>query len=274
MKFGMNGAGFPTDDFADACAVLASAGYDGVEPNYAADGPIATEEGRRAMRRAAESNGLSIPAVSTTLHWEYPLSSPNEGTRRRGLAIGEGMIDAAAALGADEVLIVPAVVEPSASYGRCYERALDAVRDLARYGDDRGVGIAVENVQNDFLYSPGELARFVERAGEAGPVSVYFDVGNGLRWGLPDRWIRELGARISRVHVKDWLTDAHRPTYPLQGDVDWPSVVDALAEIGYDGWITAEVPPYRSSPRRMPAQVIENLRYLFEGSYPNEDHTP
>ena len=264
MYFGLNQAGFPTDDFAETCELLASAGYDGIEPNYTAKAPISNAEGRQRMKQTAETYGLSIPAVSTLHHWEYPLSSSDESTRRKGLEISREMVDAASTFGADEVLIVPAVVTPSASYERCYDRALESVRELAEYGAERDVRVAIENVQNDFLYSPSELREFVEAAAGAGPVSVYFDVGNGLRWGLPDRWIEELGEHISKVHVKDWLTDAHRPTYPLQGDVDWPSVVGALETINYEGWITAEVPPYESFPHRMPTQVLENMRFLFE----------
>ena len=266
MNFGLNQAGFPTDDFTETCNVLASAGYDGIEPNYTADGPITDPDGRRKMKRAAETHDLSIPAVSTVRHWEYPLSSLDEPTRQKGLEISREMIDAAASFNADEVLVVPAVIDPGVPYKRCYDRALESVRELAGYGAERGVRIAVENVQNDFLYSPSELKAFVDAAAEAGPVSVYFDVGNGLRWGLPDRWITELGDHISKVHVKDWVTDSHRVTYPLHGDVDWPSVVDALSEIDYDGWITAEVPPYESFPHRMPAQVLENMKFLFENT--------
>jgi L-ribulose-5-phosphate 3-epimerase len=263
MKYGLNQAGFPTDDFAETCKIVSTAGYDGVEPNYTATGPITTEDGQREMKRAAESNGLSIPAISTLLHWEYPLSSLDDEVRQEGLSISKRMVDAAAAFDADEVLIVPAVIEPSAPYKQCYDRALKSVRQLAQYGADRGVEIAVENVPNDFLYSPGEFRKFIDAASDSGPVSIYFDVGNGFRWGQPNRWIRELGEHISKIHVKDWLTDAHRPTYPLQGDIDWQSVVNAIAEINYDGWITAEIPPYNSFPERMPAQVLENLEFLF-----------
>lgn len=264
MNFGLNQAGFPTDDFTETCELLASAGYEGIEPNYTADGPITDPDGRRTMKRAADRHGLSIPSVSTTHHWEYPLSSLDETTRQKSLEIGREMIDVAAIFEADEVLIVPAVIDPGSSYKRCYDRALESVRELAKYGAERDIRIAVENVQNDFLYSPRELKEFVEAAAEAGPVSVYFDVGNGFRWGLPDRWITELDEHISKVHVKDWLTDTHRVTYPLQGDVDWLSIVDALETIDYTGWITAEVPPYESFPRRMPGQVLENMKFIFE----------
>lgn len=269
MKYGLNQAGFPADDFEENCAIVSAAGYDGIEPNYVDDGPITTEDGRRAMHEAVERYDLDVPAVSTTLNWEYPLSSSDDEVRRRGVEIGREMIDAASVLGADEILLVPARIEAGADYEAAYERAVESTRELARYGSDVGVTVAVENVQNDFLYSPQEFRTFVERVESAGPVSVYFDVGNGLRWGLPDRWIRELDGYISRVHVKDWLADAHRVTYPLQGDVDWASVTEAIDAIDYDGWITAEVPPYPSHPRRMPRQVLENIRFLFEGARAN-----
>lgn len=269
MNFGLNQAGFPTDDFTETCELLASTGYEGVEPNYTAEPSITEAEGQQKMKRVADKHGLSIPAVSTTRLWEYPLSSLDETIRQKGLEIAREMIDTAVVFEAEEVLIVPAVVDPNTPYEQCYDRALESVCELAKYGAERGIQIAIENVQNDFLYSPSELKGFVEAAAEVGPVSVYFDVGNGLRWGLPNRWIKELGEHISKIHVKDWLTEAHRVTYPLQGDVNWPSVVDALETVDYEGWITAEVPPYESFPRRMPAQVLENMHFLFENADSN-----
>lgn len=264
MKYGLNQAGFPTDDFRETCEIVSAAGYDGIEPNYDTDETIATEDGRREMKRVATEHGLEIPAVSTLLHWDYPLSSLDDATRRRGIELGKEMIDAAAAFGADEVLIVPAVVESSTPYEQAYDLAKESVSELVRYGDDADVTVAIENVQNDFLYSPAEFRRFVDALSDAGPVGVYFDVGNGFRWGLPNRWIRELADLITKVHVKDWRTEAHLPTYPLQGDIDWESVREALLDVGYDGWITAEVPSYESHPHRMPPQVLDNVTYLFD----------
>lgn len=262
-EYGLNQAGFPTAEFDQTCETLATAGYNGVEPNYAVDGRLATHEGREQVRRIATAHDLLIPAVSTTEHWEYPLSSANDDRRERGIEIAKEMVDAAATLGAGEVLLVPAVVNPRADYGACYERAANAVRETLRYAADADVTVAIENVQNDFLYSPREFVEFLEAVESAGPVSAYFDVGNGFRWGLPNRWIRELGEWISKIHVKDWLTNAHQPTYPLQGDIDWESVIAALDDIGYNGWITAEVPPYNTNPERMPAELLETMQFLF-----------
>lgn len=265
-RFGLNQAGFPTSDIETTCEILADAGYDGVEPNYQADGLLTTPDGREQVRRAAVEHDLDVPAVSTTLHWEYPLSSADKEKRRQGIDVAREMVDAAATLDAEEILIVPALIAPGADYDADYDRAVESVREIAGYAADADVGVSIENVQNDFLYSPREFVEFLDAVESAGSVSAYFDVGNGFRWGLPDRWIRELGDRISKVHVKDWLTDAHRPTYPLQGDIDWDSVVAALSDVGYDGWISAEIPAYNTEPHRMPPDVLDTMQYLFEST--------
>ena len=164
------------------------------------------------------------------------------------------------------MLIVPAVVDEQTPYDEAYDRALDSVRALAASGADRGVTVCVENVWNDFLLSPLEFARFVEAASDAGPVGAYFDVGNVKRFGYPAQWIRILGEHVERVHVKDYRTDIDTMegfTYPLEGDIDWTAVDEALAEIGYDGWITAEVSPYRTAPERLPPRLRADLEYLF-----------
>ena len=63
--------------------------------------------------------------------------------------------------------------------------------------------------------------------------------------GFPQDWIRTLGSRIVRLHLKDFR--AARKDQPYQftnlgeGDIDWPEVRRALAEIGYSGYATTEI---------------------------------
>lgn len=266
MRYALNQMGFPTDDLVTNAELLADAGYDGIEPNLTEDGPLWDDGEVDRFAGRVDDLGLDVPAVSTTLHWEQPLSSADEKTRAAGIEAGERMIEVADALNAGAVLIVPAVVDSDTPYDTAYDRALDSVRELAVHGDEYDVTVCIENVWNDFLLSPREFAVFVDEAGEAGPVGAYFDVGNVRRFGHPEHWIRILGERIERVHVKDYRTDVDTIdafTYPLEGDVNWPAVVTALADVGYEGWVTAEVPPYRTAPKRMPARVQSDLKYLF-----------
>ncbi|WP_262181626.1 sugar phosphate isomerase/epimerase family protein [Haloarcula laminariae] len=264
MRYGLNQAGFPADEFEETCSLLAAAGYDGIEPNVERDGPLTTETGRQAAVEAVEAYDLQVPAISTISHWEYPLSSVDDELREIGLEISRDMVDAAAALGAEDILIVPAVIEDGAAYDADYERAVQSVRELAGYAADCDVGVAIENVQNNFLPSPAEFATFLDDVEDAGPVGAYFDIGNALRSGLPSRWLHVLDGRIAKIHVKDWLTDAHRVAYPPQGDVNWERVLDAVDTIGYDGWLTAEVPVYPSFPKQMPVDMLDTMRFLFD----------
>lgn len=266
MRFALNQMGFPEERLEANVDPLAEAGYDGIEPNLTADGPLWDDEAVDELADRIAAAGLDVPAVSTTLHWEQRLSSPDEETRAAGIEVGERMIALANAFGAGSVLIVPAVVDDETPYDDAYDRALESVRTLASAGADRGVTVCIENVWNDFLLSPLEFAEFVDDASTGGPVGAYFDVGNVRRFGRPEQWIQILGERIERIHVKDYRTDIDTIdgfTYPLEGDVDWSAVDDALAAVGYDGWVTAEVPPYRTAPERMPPRVRTDLEHLF-----------
>ncbi len=104
-----------------------------------------------------------------------------------------------------------------------------------------GVKIAVEEVWNKFLLSPPEFVRYIDSF-QSPWVGAYFDVGNVVEYGFPQEWIRELGHRILKVHIKEY-GKPKRFSYPLgEGEIDWPAVTRALVDVGYDGWITAEVP--------------------------------
>jgi len=68
-------------------------------------------------------------------------------------------------------------------------------------------------------------------------------VGNVVIFGYPQDWIRTLGKRIRRLHIKDFKRDGYVwCNLPYEGDVDWPEVRKALDEIGYTGWGTEEFP--------------------------------
>jgi hexulose-6-phosphate isomerase len=68
-------------------------------------------------------------------------------------------------------------------------------------------------------------------------------VGNVLKLGVPEDWIRTLGPRIARVHLKDYRVAVGTPAGfvpPGEGDADWPAILSALREVGYDGPLTYE----------------------------------
>jgi hexulose-6-phosphate isomerase len=72
-------------------------------------------------------------------------------------------------------------------------------------------------------------------------LKAYFDVGNVILFGFSQDWIRTLGKRIARIHLKDFKRQGYQWTNLLDGDVNWPQVRKALAEIGYSGFMTTEL---------------------------------
>ena len=149
--------------------------------------------------------------------------------------------------GASSVLFVPAVVNKQVSYADAYQRSQEEIRKAIPLAEELGVKIAIENVWNHFLLSPLEAARYVDEFNSPW-VGWHFDVGNVITYGWPEQWIRILGKRIQKLHIKEFSREkASRQGLGkgfdvefLKGDNDWPAVMKALDDIGYDGWGIAE----------------------------------
>ena len=229
------------------------AGYDGIEIN--------TQEGvgeRETLLALAQEVGLELPSVMHTALWQKPLSSPDEETRQAGLANLRSSIDTARAVGATTVLVVPAVVTETQPYRETYEISRRSMREIAPYAEEQNIQLAVENVWNRFLLSPKEMQEFIDEVGSS-HVGVYFDCGNILSYGYPQQWIRELGPLIRKVHVKDFDSQTRTFRHLLQGSVNWKEVRLALQEIGYDDYLTAELPLYTSYGDQM---VLDTSRHI------------
>lgn len=157
-------------------------------------------------------------------------------------------IDLSKTLGGTSVLVVAGRVTKEVSYDANYKEWSNRIKENAPYAEEHGIKILVENVWNNFLFSPLEMARFVDEI-ESPAVGVYFDLGNVVRVGYPEQWIRILGHRIGKLDIKEYSRDLQKNEGLWKGfgveigdgDVDYPACLKALKEIGYSGWATAEV---------------------------------
>ena len=214
--------------------LLREAGFEGVEllsPN---------QFDRVEVLKARDETGLVIHGVSGSVHWSSPLSSPDSAVVEKGLAAIRQSIADCKAYGGSTVLLVPAVVNAKVSYRDAYARSQANIRKVIPDAEAAGIKIAIEEVWNKFLLSAPEFTRYVDEFATP-TVGAYFDIGNVVEYGFPQEWIRELGKRILKIHVKEYAPEK-RFSYPLgEGRIDWAAVKSALTDIGYDGWITAEV---------------------------------
>lgn len=157
-------------------------------------------------------------------------------------------IDLAKQLGATSVLVVAGKVSKEVSYDANYTEWSQRLKENAPYAEQQNIRLLVENVWNNFLLSPMEMARFIDEI-DSPSVGVYFDLGNVVRWGYPEQWIRILGHRIGKLDIKEYSRALQKNEGLWKGfevkigdgDVDFPACLQALKEIGYSGWATAEV---------------------------------
>ncbi|MFL6279339.1 MAG: sugar phosphate isomerase/epimerase family protein [Vicinamibacterales bacterium] len=226
--------------YADRFTMARDAGFEAVEMQT-----ITKDDEAAEIKEAAKKTGLRIHSVMNSDHWRLPLSSSDPEVVSGSVKGMETSIRNAALWGADTVLLVPAVVDATTSYRDAWTRSQRVIRErLLPMARDMKVVIAVEEVWNKFLLSPLEFAKYVDEF-ESPLVRAYFDVGNVVLYAFPQDWIRTLGPRIAKIHLKDFNFDRRNGTFTWknigEGDIDWPEVRRALAEIKYNGYVTTEL---------------------------------
>jgi L-ribulose-5-phosphate 3-epimerase len=244
--------------------LIRAAGFDGIE----IDGGMDQSE----VLRARDATGLILPSVICATHWHKPLSDPDPAVRAIGLEGLKTALRDAKAYGSTSVLLVPAIVNKNVSYDAAYLRSQEQIKKAIPLAEKLGVKIAIENVWNNFLLSPLEAARYIDEF-QSLAMAWHFDVGNCINNGWPEQWIRILGHRIHKLHIKEYsrkkrdaegLWKGFNVEY-LTGDDNWPAVMSALDDIGYHGWGTAEPTYWPSgvdSPTRL-HQVSEKLDDIY-----------
>ena len=225
---------------ADRFALIKGLGFDGVE----LDSPSNLDEDE--VLEAAAATGLVVEGLVDSRHWQDNLGSDEPETRRRGREALDFALRQATRLGADSVLLVPAVVNAGTSYGTAWRNSVAELRAMAP--SPRASACASPSNVCNFLLSPVEARHYLEEIGSPA-VGWHFDVGNVLRYG----W-RSTGSKCwSAVRVQA----RHQGLQPEKmndeglwkgfdvkigdGDSGWTRVLAALDAIGFDGWAAAEV---------------------------------
>ena len=226
--------------YEDRFKLAVDAGFAGIEMQTVRERKEAEQ-----IRDASKKAGLRIHSVMNADHWTYPLSSADPAVVDKSVVGMETSLENAKLWGADTVLLVPAVVNPETSYKDAWTRSQQVIRErILPRARELKVIVAVEEVWNRFLLSPLEFARYVDEF--ASPwLKAYCDVGNMVFYGYPQDWIRTLGPRIVKVHLKDFKLDRENGRFTWknlgEGDIDWVEVRKAFSEVGYDGWMTTEI---------------------------------
>jgi hexulose-6-phosphate isomerase len=258
---------------ADAMTQARDLGFDAIELCIGGQGVLTHEttqaECEQMVSKASEL-GIEIASVASGQSWGCSPTDDDPNVRATIVDFTQRALQVTKWLGTDAYLFVPGAVDvffledsPVVPYDVCYERAKEAVAQLVPTAEQLGVTVGIENVWNKFLLSPLEMRDFIDGFGSQA-VGAYCDAGNVLLTGYPEHWIKILGERIVRVHVKDFkksVGTAEGFVDMLEGDVDFEAVKTALATVGYDGYVTAEMLPYQ--PGR-PEKTAAAMKKIFK----------
>ncbi len=208
-------------------------GYDGIEAKPMKDLKAAAEQAKIAREEGT-------PIHSLLYGWWPPFTNRDPKVVGKSIESMQNALRCAKVMGADAVLLVPTRVTEDFSYQDAYKWSQEYVSRLIPTAEETGVIVAVENVWNKFLLSPIEFARYLDELNSRW-VKAYFDVGNVIIYGHAHHWIRTLGKRLVKIHLKDFKRSGYQWKNLLDGDVNWPQVRKALDDVGYNGYLTAEL---------------------------------
>jgi L-ribulose-5-phosphate 3-epimerase len=213
-----------------------------------------------------EVSSRSLQAAGTDFK-ELARASQKTGVPIHGvMGVGPGglpeALDAAALFGATSVLYVVRA-DPEGSFLENYRRSQAVIREAIPYAQKKGIPILIENVWATFLIEPLSMARYIDEL-DSPFVKAYFDVGNVMRWGLPQHWIEVLGPRIGKIHIKEYslkiaMNEGMAKGFNLPigaGDINWKRVREELEKIHFHSWATAEV---RGGDRSRLAEISKEM---------------
>ncbi len=261
MKKGISIWSFAEPSLKKCFELAKDAGFEGVEVALDTEGEVSlksTKEDIEKVKQYAKDAGIELYSVACGLYWQKNYTASSEEVRREAIEITKKQLEVASWLGCQSILVVPGAVgvdfEPGSEvveYDVAYDRCLAALKELAPIAEKFKVELCIENVWNKFLLSPLEMRDLLDKVNSP-YVCSYFDVGNVLYSGYPEHWIKILNKRIKKVHFKDYRRDVGTLSGfvdLLAGNVDYVAVKKALDDVGYDGWVTAEMlPPYALYP--------------------------
>lgn len=242
----------------DKFKAVRAAGFEGVEPM--------SHMKQDEVLAALDQTGLKAASVCCNTHWSTPLSDPDPEKRRVGL---EGLLQAlkdAKRYGATSVLLVPGDrsrgERAKVTYEDCFNRSVAEVRKALPLANELGVKIAVENVWNEFITKPEQAKAYLD-AVDSPMVGWHFDIGNVIRYGLPEEWIPVLGSRILKLHIKEYSQFKKFNVQLLDGDDHWPAIMKALDQVGYRGWGISEQPREQSQDPKALAELSGRMDKVF-----------
>ncbi|TLM83506.1 sugar phosphate isomerase/epimerase [Pseudarthrobacter sp. NamE5] len=217
---------------------IAAAGYEGVEMF---DGNVAEYTDRpEELRGILDKARVSLVSVYTGANFIYADILPDELHRIQRAA------ELASTFGAERLVVGGGARRAIGTSEEDYRRlgeALDRVNDIAQAA---GLAASYHPHLTTIVENPDELERLMglTRIGFC-PDTAHLAAGGGD----PAAVIRKYPDRIRHVHLKDYRKDPFAFLPLGQGELDFPDIIAAIKESGYDSWLMVELDEYDGDPK-------------------------
>lgn len=240
MKLGIN-LYLWADDMGDGLMPvlekLKEIGYDGVEV------PIFDLDPKKWKRWAKRLDDLGLErTANTVIGPEHNPIDPDPQVREAAYEHMQRVIDSCAAVGSS-ILCGPHQVALGVFTGKGateeeWKRSIEHLRRVAEYAEAPRVVLAEEVVNRFELYHVNTLdqgVRLVDAVNHPN-CRIHLDTFHAhIEEKNTAAAIRRAGKRIAHVHVSE-----NDRGVPGTGSVTWDAAFEALADVGYDGWLTVE----------------------------------
>ena len=245
----------------DRCASLE---YDGVELALRHASQVDVPQIKRQLAAA----GLEVPCISTGQIFAADrlyFTHPEAGVREQAVERIVDMIRLAAEFGAKvNTGRVRGVIHEGDSPKTARQRYLDCIQRCADIAEPLGVELIVEPVNRYEVNFINNCAEGLDIVRETARQCVRL-MPDTFHMNIEDASFRDaiLAARdaIGYLH----LADSNRLA-PGWGHIQFDEIFDALREIGYSGWVTAEILP-EPDPDAAARQAVTFLRTRFPDQF-------
>jgi len=223
---------------------VARFGYDAIELAGEPD-----ELDAAAVRKHAGDAGVGVSSICSIYTAERDLAHPDAGVRAQALDYVKQVADFAAEVGAPTIIIAPTAcmkLQPLADREDERRWAIEGIRAAGEYAAGRDVSLTLECWNRYETYWLNRLDQGVE-LWEAVGLDRGGVMGDTFHMNIEEddiaAAIRRTGGTLNHVH----LADSNRAA-PGQGHIDFVPVLEALAEIGYRGYLSFELLPPSADP--------------------------
>jgi L-ribulose-5-phosphate 3-epimerase len=238
----------------DAIPLAQAIGLDGIEVDAGPAGdilPLSTHQAQVALRKRALEANVAITTICAPFLNDFPLASDP-----RGESWLLQCLDTARATSAD-IVLMPFFGNGDLRQDKTLKtQEIKAVVQLLKKvvpkAEQAGITFGLETT-----LSASQQLDIIDQIGSPN-VKVYYDIGNAAYFGYnqPDE-IRELGARLCRIHFKDagYLGEP--------GRIALAPVIAALRDIDYRGWLMLETNCPSGNPEADFKRNLATLRQVL-----------